>query len=207
MVTVMALVLSNIFAARLFQVGALYFSTGDVLFPVCYIASDLLSEVYGYHASRRSAMYAFLINGFVMMFFKVVTFLPAPDVPEMLEFTAMFDTVFESNWRMVAASLCAFFVGDWVNDVVFQQFKKKHGVKKYGLRAIVSSVIGQALDTIIFAIVAFGGVYAIQDVFTGSFLAKVGCEIVTLPVAYVLVKKLQRVEGDVFEQAKGFSIL
>ena len=167
--------------------------TGAVLiFPITYVLSDLFSEVYGYRWSRITCYLAFAMNLMMVIFFSIAIATPPPDYWMDQE---AFQTVLGNTPRILAASLTAFVIGDFVNDRVFRKMKAKHpdSHKGFGFRAIVSSLCGELVDSLIFLPLAFLGTMPIMTLVYMTILQvfiKTGYEIVILPLTRLVVKKV-----------------
>ncbi|MBV9267886.1 MAG: queuosine precursor transporter, partial [Acidobacteriaceae bacterium] len=109
---VVVLVISNIIAPKFFAIGTLRVSCAQMLFPITYIFGDIFTEVYGYSASRRAIWYGFFAEFIVVG----ITYLAVviPGAPEYTDQVA-FSTVFKPVGRFVAASLIAYWCGEFVN--------------------------------------------------------------------------------------------
>ena len=145
----------NILAGKQFQLPFNITMTGAVIvFPVTYILSDLFSEVYGYEWSRKTCYMAFAMNMLMVVFFEIAIHTPSPSYWTNQE---AFQTVLGSTPRVLLASMLAFLFGDWANDKVFAKMKEKHlnEMKGFGARAILSSLIGEMCDSLIFIPIAF----------------------------------------------------
>jgi uncharacterized integral membrane protein (TIGR00697 family) len=188
------MLVSNIIAVKLVSLGPLIVPAAVFVFPITYILSDVFSEVYGYKISRITAWYAFGANLLMVLIFKLVIVLPgAPFWGE--ENQKALEMILDGTWRILIASLTAYMIGDFVNDVIFQKMKEKQGDKKFGLRAFVSSVAGEGLDSVIFIAIAFGG----TDFFSwiaivSQWGVKVLYEVIILPVTILVVKKIKKME-------------
>jgi uncharacterized integral membrane protein (TIGR00697 family) len=188
------MLVSNIVAVKLVSLGSLIVPAAVFVFPITYILSDVFSEVYGYRASRITAWYAFSANLLMVLIFKLVIILPGapfwgPENQKALEMTL------DGTWRILIASLAAYMIGDFVNDVIFQKMKEKQGGKKFGVRALVSSVVGEGLDSFIFITIAFWG----TDFFSwiailSQWCVKILYEIIILPFTVLAVKKIKKME-------------
>ena len=178
------LIISNILANRLIQVGPWSLDAGNLLFPVTYILSDMFSEVYGYKWSRRVTWWAATMNLLFAVLVAVTNALPAPDYFD----PAPFQLALSSSFRIIVASLVSYVVGDWANDRVFREMRKgKEVMQGFAKRALVSSFAGQVIDSTLFVSIAFIGTMPIIDLvfMIGlNILVKVGYEILILPVTY-----------------------
>ncbi len=189
--SVVALLVSNIIAAKQFKLPfEISMTSSVVIFPITYILSDVFSEVYGYRWSRITCYLGFAMNLFMVIVFMITIALPASSYYENQEAYA---TILGSTPRILFASLSAFVLGDWMNDKVFESMRKKQGKDGFGVRAIVSSIFGEIIDSAVFFPLAFWGVMPGQSLFimgvTQVFL-KVAYEIVILPITTLVVHKV-----------------
>jgi uncharacterized integral membrane protein (TIGR00697 family) len=203
-----ALLVSNILAAKQVEMTSWLRATGGItVFPITYILSDIFSEVYGYRASRRISWISFSMNLFMVLAFEIAIKLP---YPAWWENQVPFEAILGSSPRIFIASVGAFQIGNWLNDIIFQKLRGTYGEKRFWLRAISSSVIGEGVDSAIFFLIAFIGLMPLSAlpvmVFTG-ILTKVTYEIILLPVTMFIVKKIRGYEGEsVYQPAKGLGI-
>lgn len=197
-VFVASLLISNIITAKQVLLPFNIVMTGAVfIFPITYILSDLFSEIYGYKWSRFTCYLAFAMNLFMVIVFSLVIKTPAP---EFWQNQDAFQTVLGNTPRVLFASLLALLVGDFVNDRVFKKMKEKHPTdhKGFGWRAILSSLCGELVDSLIFLPIAFLGQMPISSLVVMTVmqvLIKTGYEIVILPFTKIIVKKVSKYEG------------
>ncbi len=195
---VVSLLISNIITSKQVLLPFGIVMTGAVfVFPITYILSDVFSEIYGYRWSRITCYMAFAANLFMVIVFSLVITTPAPDFWNHQE---AFQTVLGNTPRILFASLLAFVIGDLVNDKVFRRMKEKHPTshKGFGWRAIISSFVGEAVDSLIFLPIAFLGQMPISNLVVMlivQVLIKTGYEIVILPVTYRIVKIVSKHEN------------
>ena len=194
---VVSLVVSNIITSKQVLLPFNITMTGAVfIFPITYILSDLFSEVYGYKWSRTTCYLGFLANLFTVIIFSLVIATPAPDHWTNQE---AYEAVLGNTPRVLAASMLAFIIGDFVNDRVFKAFKDKHPAdhKGFGFRAILSSLCGELVDSLIFLPLAFWGLMPVETLavmtITQVFI-KTGYEVVILPVTHAIVKAVSKYE-------------
>ena len=195
---VTSLLISNVITAKQVLLPFGITMTGAVfIFPVTYILSDLFSEVYGYRWSRITCYLAFAMNLLMVLLFSLVIVTPAPDYWTNQE---AFQTVLGSTPRVLAASLLAFVLGDMVNDKVFRRMKEKHlnELKGFGWRAILSSLAGELVDSLIFLPLAFLGQMPITTLAVMTICQvgiKTGYEVVILPITRLVVKLVSKYEN------------
>ncbi|WP_088332859.1 queuosine precursor transporter [Sphingomonas mucosissima] len=211
---VAVLLLSNVLGAGkvaqvwLPGVGYWPFGAGILFFPVSYVIGDVLTEVYGYARARRVIWAGFVATAFMaFMAWVVVALPPAPDWTNQQAYEAIFGQV----PRIVFASMCAFWAGEFVNSYVLARLKVATQGRHLWMRTIGSTVAGQGVDSLIFYPLAF--LYAegwtTELVFTVLFtqwVLKVSWEALLTPVTYFVVGSLKQAEGiDVFDEETDFT--
>jgi queuosine precursor transporter len=176
-----------------FPIGA-----GIVFFPISYLIGDLLTEVYGYSASRRVIWSGFgaLIFG-TLMVQAIVQMPPANNWPHQ----AAYEEVFSFSWRIVASSLVAFAMGEFVNSFVMAKLKLATKGSHLWSRTIGSTICGEAMDTLVFYPLAFIGnpdfsLQLIGQIMLANYIGKVIWEVVATPFTYVLVNWLKKAEHE-----------
>ena len=203
------LLLSNLIgASKLASVHGVTFGAGILFFPVSYVIDDVLTEVYGYARARRAVWAAFAALLFMAVMEWTVVHLP---VAEGWGGQAAYERVFGAGWRIIGASLAAFWAGDLLNSFVLAKMKVATKGKWLWTRTIGSTIIGEGADSLIFYPLAFYGlpdwpVAALSAVMLSQFVLKVSWEVLLTPVTYAVVGFLKRREGvDVFDTATDFS--
>ncbi|HEV2765712.1 MAG TPA: queuosine precursor transporter [Pyrinomonadaceae bacterium] len=197
---------SLIGVGKVSQLGGYSFGTAVIFFPISYIFGDILTEVYGYARTRRVIWAGFAALGFAsLMSWAVIALPPAPGWPHQEAYV----TVYGQTPRIVAASLTAFWAGDFVNSYVLARLKLKTEGRFLWLRTIGSTVVGQGVDSLIFYPLAFLGEWPaplVLAVMTSNFFVKVGVEAVMTPVTYKVVGFLKRAEGeDYYDRGTDFN--
>lgn len=201
------LLLSNLIgAAKLATLWGYTFGAGILFFPVSYVLGDVLTEVYGYANARRCVWTGFAAMLFMAFMSTVVVALPPA---EGWSGQAAYESVFGNTWRIVAASVTAFWAGEFVNSFVMAKMKLLTGGRHLWSRTIGSTLFGQAVDSVIFYPVAFWGIWSEQQVLTvmiTNWALKVLWEALLTPVTYAVVGYLKAREGvDVFDTGTDFS--
>ena len=188
--------------------GPLVFGAGVIFFPVSYIFGDILTEVYGYGRDRRVIWAGFgaLIFASVMAAI-VVALPPAP----FWKHQGAYEVAFGNTWRIVAASILAFWCGSFVNSFVLAKMKIWTAGKHLWSRTIGSTIFGEAVDSALFYPLAFYGTgiipnEALPQVMLAQFVLKTVVEVVFTPVTYLVVGFLKRVENeDYYDRDTNFS--
>ena len=175
------LMAANLFAEKQFHFGVVSFTGALFVFPISYIINDVVSEVWGLHRARLLIWSAFGINLLFVLLGALVDIIPGNGGP----MDAAFHAIFGLAPRIVVASLLAFLVGSFVNTHVMVGLHRLHGERRFVLRAVVSSLAGEACDSIIFFPVALGGIvpWRIMPMFVlWQVLLKTVYEVIILPV-------------------------
>ena len=182
--------------------GAFVFGVGNIFFPISYIFGDVLTEVYGYARARRVIWSGFAALLFASVMAWVVIHLPAASTePNNATLQPALEVVFGSTWRIVAASIVAFWAGDFVNAYVLARMKVWTRGRWLWTRTIGSTLFGQAVDSMIFYPLAFAGIWAgetLFEVIAFNWFFKVMVEVVMTPVTYAIVGFLKRHEREDF---------
>ncbi len=222
------LVLSNLIgAAKLATIGGFKFGAGILFFPVSYVLGDILTEVYGYANARRCVWVGFFALLFMALMSAVVVAFPAAadwscatakDPRFAAQVAAQsagavcqstYVSVFGSTGRIVAASVMAFWAGEFVNSFVLAKLKIVTQGRWLFTRTWGSTICGQAVDSAIFYPLAFAGVWTGQDVvliMVTNWGLKVAWEVLLTPVTYWVVGFLKAREGvDVYDTDTRFS--
>jgi uncharacterized integral membrane protein (TIGR00697 family) len=181
-------------------VGDYIYGTGVLFFPLSYLFGDILTEVYGYARSRKVIWAGFGALAFASLMSFVVTSLPVAKTmsPEQ---NAAVNLIFGQTWRIVAASLLAFWAGEFANSFVLAKMKILTEGKYLWTRTIGSTFAGEAVDSLIFYPLAFLGTWSneqVVSVMIGNYFLKVFWEIVATPLTYKIVAFLKRTEHEDF---------
>ena len=184
------------------------FGAGVLFFPVSYIIGDVLTEVYGYARARRVIWTGFVALAFMAFMSWAVVSLPAAAG---WDGQAAYEKVFGNTWRIVAASMIAFWAGEFANSFVLAKMKVWTKGRHLWSRTIGSTVVGQGLDSLIFYPLAFYGIAGwppelLWQVVLSQWAIKTAWEALLTPVTYGVVGWLKRREGaEVFDTATDFS--
>ncbi len=193
------LIASNLFETKIFTAGLITLTGGVIIFPVSYILNDCIVEVWGYKKARLVIWTGFAMNFFVVAMAQIVRLLPAADFWDGGEH---FDYIFALAPRITLASLLAFLAGSTVNAYVMSKMKVASHGKRFSVRAVVSSVCGETVDSLIFFPIAFWGVglEEMLKLMALQIFLKTAYEIVILPVTNLVVRKVKKHEGvDTFD--------
>jgi hypothetical protein len=211
---VVVLLLSNVIGAEkrsfvnLPSIGPWPFGAGILFFPISYLIDDVLTEVYGYARARRAIWAGFAALAFMALMEWTVVHLPVASGWTGQE---AYERVFGSGWRIIVASMSAFFVGDFIESAVMAKLKIWSQGRHLWMRFWGSTIVGEGIDSLIFYPLAFYGmadwpVSALGEVMLSQFILKVSWEVLLTPVTYAVVGWLKRREGvDVYDIGTNFT--
>ncbi len=203
---VVVLLISNLIGQKITAIGPFRISGAQLFFPITYIFGDVFTEVYGYGASRRAIWIGFGASALMALMGLIAVWLPpAPDWHGQQAFAAVFEFV----PRLIIASLVAFWCGEFANSFVMAKLKIFTRGRYLWVRTVGSTVVGQAVDTFVVMVLAFGGSLTpslIVNLILSGYVGKVLYEIAATPLTYLVVNFLKRREGaDPFDIGVSFN--
>ena len=202
------LLADNLLETKVIQVGSLTVTAGLLVFPISYIINDCIAEVWGFKKARLIIWSGFAMNFFVVGLGLIAVAIPAAPFWEGEEH---FDFVFGMAPRIVAASLMAFLVGSFLNAYVMSKMKIASQGRNFSARAILSTIVGETADSLIFFPIAFGGIIAWKEllIMMGlQIVLKSMYEVIILPVTIRVVKVIKKVDGsDVYDTNISYNVL
>ena len=201
------LLISNILATKILLIGSWAAPAGVLIFPVAYILNDLITEVWGFAKARLIIWTGFVVNIVAVVFFSIGIVIPGAPFWQNQE---AFATVLGNTPRIVLASMSAYLIGSFLNAFVMSRMKVATKGKGFSIRAIVSTVVGESADSLIFIGIAFAGQYSVGVLVTMIFtqaLLKTVYEILILPITVWIVRLVKRVEGvDVIDSNLSYNL-
>ena len=203
---VVVLLVSNLLAQKICLVGHFAVSGAILLFPVTYIFGDIFTEVYGFAASRRAIWLGFF--GTLLLYGMGAVTIALPPAPGWKNQQA-FAVVFGFIPRILAASLVAFWAGEFANSYVMAKLKLLTSGRALWSRTIGPTVVGQAVDTLLVITLTFGGIVparTIADMIVTGYCLKVAYEVLATPLTYAIIAGLKRAENsDPFDRDETFN--
>jgi hypothetical protein len=179
--------------------GPTPFGAGVLFFPISYIFGDILTEVYGYGRDRRVVWAGFGALAFASFMAWVVVSLPPAPSDYMKSYQPALESVFGNAWRIALGSMIAFWCGSFANSYVLAKMKIWSSGRWLWTRTIGSTIVGEFIDSALFYVIAFYGIWATEDlakVVMIQYLLKTGWEVVMTPVTYRVVAFLKRAEHE-----------
>ena len=201
------LIAANVLETKQLSFGPISITGGLIVFPISYIINDCVCEVWGYGKARLLIWLGFAMNFLFVAFGALCDALPAAPYWNNEE---GFHAIFGLAPRIAAASVLAFLVGSFVNAYVMSRMKLKSGGKNFSARAIMSTVYGEAADSVIFFPLALGGVVptdVLPVLIISQVVLKTLYEILVLPVTIRVVRATKRHENeDTFDNGVSYSV-
>jgi len=200
------LMVSNTVAVKITHLGPFYFDGATILFPIAYIFGDILTEVYGYKRSRIVVWIGFLACIIMSLIYWLVGILPAAADWQQQE---AYLAILGQTPRIVVASLIAYLGGEFVNAFILAKLKIATAGRFLWTRTIGSTVVGQAVDTVLFVGIAFTGVIPsnlLWYMIISNYVFKTVFEIIATPFTYAAVGVVKRVEEvDYYDRDTNFN--
>ncbi len=205
---VTSLLTANIMAVKLIEIFGLVLPAAIIIFPLSYIAGDVLTEVYGYSRARQVIWLGFLCNLIAVMAIWCGQMLPAAALWNGQE---AYQKILGYTPRLLIASFAAYLVGEFANSLVLAKMKIATRGRWLWTRTIGSTIVGQGLDSLVFIALAFGGTVpppVLATIIVTQWLVKSLYEAAATPLTYVVVNFLKRSEGiDVYDYDTRFNPL
>ena len=201
------LIAANILETKQISVLGISLTGGLIVFPISYIINDCVCEVWGFQKARL-----LIWTGFAMNFFFVAMGALCDWIPGAPYWTneAGFHAIFGLAPRVAAASFVAFIVGSFANAYVMSKMKIRNKGRNFSLRAILSTIVGESFDSVIFFPLALGGVVPTEELpklILWQVLLKTVYEVIALPITIRIVKALKEHEGeDTYDNDVNYSI-
>lgn len=203
---VTCLLTANVIASKLIEVGGVVLTVGIVVFPLSYVLSDVLTEVWGYAAARRVIWLGFACNAVMVLFIWIGREVPPAGF---WPGQGAYEEILGQTPRILLASFVAYLVGEFANAFVLAKMKIATQGRWLWMRTIGSTLVGQALDSIIFVALAFGGglpPWALLRLIAGQWAVKVAYEAAATPLTYAAVAWLKSRERlDTFDYHTDFN--
>ncbi len=193
---VACLVLSNLVAGKMWAVsGSITLPAAVILFPVTYILGDVFTEVYGFKKASYIIWMGFFLSFFAVAVYMITLALPYPSFWGNQE---AYETVLGTTPRVAAASFAGYLGGEFSNSFIMSKLKTVTKGEKLWVRTILSTVVGEGIDSVIFITVSFFGTMDNSILLTmilSQYLFKVIYEVVFTPVTYAAVGYVKKKEG------------
>ena len=208
-VFVTCLLLSNLVAGKMWAVtDSITLPAAVILFPLTYIIGDVFTEVYGFRKARTIIWLGFICSFFAVVIYLITIALPHPGFWEGQEAYA---AVLGTTPRVVLASFSGYLFGEFSNSIILSRLKVVTKGKNLWMRTILSTVVGEGLDSVIFIMISFWGTMdnsVVLQMILFQYLFKVSYEVLFTPVTYLVVKLVKRAEGiDIYDEGIKYNLI
>lgn len=190
------LLTSNVVSTKIIELGPFTFDGGTLLFPLSYIIGDILTEVYGYKRTRKVIWTGFFMAFFAMLVIMLIGWMPAAAD---WGFQESYENILGLTFRIVTASLIAYLAGEFLNSFIMAKMKIWSKGRHLWMRTIGSTLFGEGVDTLLFVLIAFWGVFdtnLLWAILISNYIFKVGVEVLFTPITYLVVKVLKKREHE-----------
>ena len=191
-VFVACLLISNVLSAKTFTFSNVVLPTAVIIFPIVYIVNDVMAEIYGFRKARNIIFLGFALNLLAVSAYSIAISLPAPDYAT--DGAAAFAATLGSTWRILIASFAAYLVGSLVNACVMVKLKEKLQ-QQLMFRCVLSTLIGEGIDAVIFITIAFAGTMPVETLLimiAAQAAFKTLFEVVFYPLTRSVIKAVEK---------------
>lgn len=195
MVFITCLLVSNINAFKVVEIGPFTLTAATLVFPITYVLGDVFAEVYGYKKSKEIIMNGFICNAIMVLFFTLAILMPYPDT---FKYQNEFELILSSTPRMLAASLTAYVIGGLSNSYVLNYIKYKTKMKALWIRLFLSTVVGEFLDSFFFVTIGFLGKMSLNQIIimiVSQAFIKILFEFILIPVVSKFISFVKKYEA------------
>lgn len=202
------LISANLLATKQIMWGPFNITAGVIVFPISYIVNDCIAEVWGFNKAKLIIWIGFLMNFLFVIFGFIADLIPGAPYWNNEE---GFHNLFGLAPRVAFASFLAFLIGSFLNAYIMSVMKVASQGRRFSLRAILSTIVGETADSLIFFPIALGGIVPVENLLLmmcWQVLLKTAYEIIVLPVTCRVVNYVKRTEGiDVYDNHISYNIL
>ena len=193
---VSCILISNILASKIISIFGISMTSGVLVFPISYVLGDVMTEIYGYEKTKKVIIYGFISNLLMVIAFYLAMKLPYPDYWQNQE---AFIAILSSTPRILLASFIGYLIGGLFNSYIMEYIKNNSKIKFLWFRTILSTIVGEALDTTIFLTISFIGTmngYDLISMIIYQSIFKIIYEVVLTPILYKVVDFISNKEKE-----------
>ena len=189
------LLVSNVNAFKVIKIFNFTLTAATLVFPITYILGDVFSEVYGNKKKKKIIYYGFICNALMVFCFYLAIIMP---YPETFKYNNEFSLVLSNTPRILIASLSGYLVGGLSNAYILNFIKEKTNIKALWFRLLVSTIVGELLDSMLFVTIGFIKEYSINQIvsmiISQAFL-KILLEFIMIPVVYKIINYVKNIQN------------
>ena len=193
---VSCILISNILASKIISIFGISMTSGVLVFPISYVLGDVMTEIYGYEKTKKVIIYGFISNLLMVIAFYLAMKLPYPDYWQNQE---AFIAILSSTPKILLASFIGYLIGGLFNSYIMEYIKNNSKIKFLWFRTILSTIVGEALDTTIFLTISFIGTmngYDLISMIIYQSIFKIIYEVVLTPILYKVVDFISNKEKE-----------
>lgn len=193
---VSCILISNILAAKIISIFGISMTSGVLVFPITYVLGDVMTEIYGYEKTKKVIIYGFISNLLMVVVFYLAMKLPYPDYWQNQD---AFITILSNTPRVLLASFIGYLLGGLSNAFIMEYIKNNSKIKFLWFRTILSTIVGEALDTTIFLTISFIGTmsgFNLISMIIYQSIFKIMYEVVLTPVLYKIIAFVSKKEKE-----------
>ncbi len=188
------ILISNILASKIISIFGFSMTGGVLVFPITYILGDVITEVYGFKNSKKVIVYGFICNLLMVILFAIAMRLPYPEYWQNQE---AFVAILSNTPRLLLASFIGYLLGGLSNAFIMEYIKNNSKIKYLWFRTILSTIIGEALDTFVFLMIGFYGTMKtgnLMSMILFQSFAKILYEVILTPLTYKMISFIKSKE-------------
>lgn len=193
---VSCILISNILATKIISIFGISMTSGVLVFPISYVLGDVMTEIYGYEKTKKVIIYGFISNLLMVVVFYLAMKLPYPDYWQNQD---AFITILSNTPRVLLASFIGYLLGGLSNAFIMEYIKNNSKIKFLWFRTILSTIVGEALDTTIFLTISFIGTmsgFNLISMIIYQSIFKIMYEVVLTPVLYKIIAFVSKKEKE-----------
>lgn len=203
----MFVIMSNWYDSRLIEILGISITPGALIYSITFLQSNIITEVYGFKNARLAIFYALVFNFLFVIYGWAVMTLPSPSN---LLINSSFNDFLVLNSRIIIASFFSYSISEPINSYMVSKLKIRLNGQYVGIRFLISTLFSGIIDTMLFIFIAFYGTVKSQELISlivHVWLIKTGVEILFLPIAIRLSKKLKNIEKlDIYDTYTKFTL-
>lgn len=188
------ILISNILASKIISIFGFSMTGGVLVFPITYILGDVITEVYGFKNSKKVIVYGFICNLLMVILFAIAMRLPYPEYWQNQE---AFVAILSNTPRLLLASFIGYLLGGLSNAFIMEYIKNNSKIKYLWFRTILSTIIGEGLDTFVFLMIGFYGTMKtgnLMSMILFQSFAKILYEVILTPLTYKMISFIKSKE-------------
>ena len=191
-VYVAASLVANIMSIRAVSILGWAVDAGTLTYPLTFTVRDMVHKVGGRHAAHVVIVTTAMLNAVMALALWAAASMPADlDVGPQREF----GEVLISTWSIVAASIIAQLVAEFADTEIYERFAERFGHRRQFGRVLASNAVSVPLDSVLFCVLAFGGILpgsldfetsVIAQIIVATIVIKGVSSMLTAPLIYVV---------------------